>query len=95
MEQKHVFQGYHHGEKDQWSLLSDQIVSVNSKLLEEALQSLERPAKRQVNMTITTMKLVFTNLIIFVTNSLPIFIEKGKNRFICVWFHLLEFSFVF
>ncbi|BAT73560.1 hypothetical protein LR48_Vigan01g038000 [Vigna angularis] len=46
MEQKHVFQGYHHGEKDQWSLLSDQIVSVNSKLLQEALQSLERPAKR-------------------------------------------------
>jgi len=68
MEQQHVFQGYHHGEKDQWSLLSDQIVGVNSKLLQDALQSLERPAKRQVNMTIGTMKFVFINLIIFVTN---------------------------
>jgi len=56
MGQQHVFHGYQHGEKDQWSLLSDQIVGVNSKLLQEALQSLERPAKRQVNMTITTMK---------------------------------------
>ncbi|KAK7369188.1 hypothetical protein VNO80_11223 [Phaseolus coccineus] len=46
MEQQHVFHGYQHGEKDQWSLLSDQIVGVNSKLLQEALQSLERPAKR-------------------------------------------------
>ncbi|CAJ1938428.1 unnamed protein product [Sphenostylis stenocarpa] len=46
MEQQHVFHGYQFGEKDQWSLLSDQIVSVNSKLLQEALQSLERPAKR-------------------------------------------------
>ncbi|RDX63807.1 rimM [Mucuna pruriens] len=47
MEQQHVFHGYQYGEKDQWSLLSDQIVSINSKLLLEALQSLERPAKRQ------------------------------------------------
>ncbi|KAL3020602.1 hypothetical protein AAZX31_05G153300 [Glycine max] len=46
MEQKHVFHGFQYGEKDQWSLLSDQIVGVNSKLLQEALQSLERPAKR-------------------------------------------------
>ncbi|KAK7318887.1 hypothetical protein RJT34_03594 [Clitoria ternatea] len=46
MEQQHVFHGYQYGEKDQWSLLSDQIVGVNSKLLQEALQSLEQPAKR-------------------------------------------------
>jgi len=59
MEQQHVFHGYQHGEKDQWSLLSDQIVGVNSKLLQEALQSLERPAKRQANMTITTMKVCY------------------------------------
>ncbi|KAK7359155.1 hypothetical protein VNO77_01102 [Canavalia gladiata] len=46
MEQQHVFHGFQCGEKDQWSLLSDQIVDVNSKLLQEALQSLEQPAKR-------------------------------------------------
>ncbi|TKY60101.1 Ribosome maturation factor RimM [Spatholobus suberectus] len=46
MEQQHVFHGFQYGEKDQWSLLSDQIVGINSKLLQEALQSLERPAKR-------------------------------------------------
>jgi len=56
MEQKHIFHGFQYGEKDQWSLLSDQIVGVNSKLLQEALQSLERPAKRQVNITTTKMK---------------------------------------
>ncbi|XP_027345168.1 uncharacterized protein LOC113857449 [Abrus precatorius] len=46
MEQQHIFHGYQYGEKDQWSFLSDQIVGVNSKLLQEALQSLEQPAKR-------------------------------------------------
>lgn len=56
MEQQHVFHGYQYGEKDQWSLLSDQVVGINSKLLQEAFQSLERPAKRQVNTTTTTMK---------------------------------------
>uniref|UniRef100_A0A151UGW7 Ribosome maturation factor rimM n=1 Tax=Cajanus cajan TaxID=3821 RepID=A0A151UGW7_CAJCA len=47
MEQQHVFHGFQYGEKDQWSLLSNQIVGLNSKLLQEALQSLEQPAKRQ------------------------------------------------
>ncbi|XP_020208904.1 uncharacterized protein LOC109793843 [Cajanus cajan] len=46
MEQQHVFHGFQYGEKDQWSLLSNQIVGLNSKLLQEALQSLEQPAKR-------------------------------------------------
>ncbi|KAL2343224.1 hypothetical protein Fmac_004509 [Flemingia macrophylla] len=46
MEQQHVFHGYQYGEKDQWSLLSDQIVGINSTLLQEALQSLEQPTKR-------------------------------------------------
>ena len=49
MEQQHVFHGLRYGEKEQRSLLSDQIVGVNSKLLQEALQSLEQPAKRQVS----------------------------------------------
>lgn len=49
MEQQHVFHGLRYGEKEQRSLLSDQIVGVNSKLLQEALQSLQQPAKRQVN----------------------------------------------
>jgi hypothetical protein len=49
MDQQHVFHGYQCGEKEQWSLLSDQIVGVNSRLLQDALQSLqslEQPAKR-------------------------------------------------
>ncbi|XP_061362563.1 uncharacterized protein LOC133306282 [Gastrolobium bilobum] len=46
MEQQHIFHGFQYGEKEQRSLLSDQIVAVNSKLLQEALQSLDQPAKR-------------------------------------------------
>jgi hypothetical protein len=49
MDQQHVFHGYQCGEKEQWSLLSDQIVGVNSRLLQDALQSLqslEQPAKK-------------------------------------------------
>jgi len=52
MDQQHVFQGFQCGEKEQWSLLSDQIVGVNSRLLQDALQSLEQPANRQVNVPI-------------------------------------------
>lgn len=46
MDQQHVFHGFQCGEKEQWSLLSDQIVGVNSRLLQDALQSLEQPANR-------------------------------------------------
>ncbi|MED6159293.1 hypothetical protein PIB30_040977 [Stylosanthes scabra] len=46
MEQQHVFHGLRYGEKEQRRLLSEQIVDVNSKLLQEALQSLEQPIKR-------------------------------------------------
>lgn len=46
MEQKHVFDGFKHGEKAQGSLLADQIISVNSKLLQVALQNIEMPSNR-------------------------------------------------
>lgn len=46
MEQQHVFDGFRYGEKEQRNLLADQIVSVNSKLLQEALQNSEKPAMR-------------------------------------------------
>ncbi|KAI5384817.1 hypothetical protein KIW84_071706, partial [Lathyrus oleraceus] len=46
MDQRHVFHGFQCGEKEQCSLLSDQIVGVNSRLLQDALQSLEQPSKR-------------------------------------------------
>ncbi|KAI9127207.1 hypothetical protein K1719_001766 [Acacia pycnantha] len=46
MEQQHVFHGFRHGEKEQGRLLADQIVSVNSKLLQNALQHIEKPPKR-------------------------------------------------
>ncbi|XP_071696856.1 uncharacterized protein [Rutidosis leptorrhynchoides] len=46
MEQKHVFDGFQYGEKAQASLLGDQIVAVNSQLLQVALKSLETPSDR-------------------------------------------------
>ncbi|KAM1592711.1 hypothetical protein EV2_037600 [Malus domestica] len=46
MEQKHVFDGLRFGEKAQRSLLADQIVAVNSKLLQQALENVQIPSKR-------------------------------------------------
>ncbi|KAK9048162.1 hypothetical protein SSX86_032875 [Deinandra increscens subsp. villosa] len=46
MEQKHVFDGLRYGEKAQRSLLADQIVDVNSQLLQVALQTIETPSDR-------------------------------------------------
>ncbi|XP_008225377.1 PREDICTED: uncharacterized protein LOC103325031 [Prunus mume] len=46
MEQKHVFDGLRFGEKAQRSLLADQIVGVNSKLLQQALENVEILSKR-------------------------------------------------
>ncbi|CAI8618749.1 unnamed protein product [Vicia faba] len=46
MDQQHVFHGFQYGKKEEWSLLSDQIVGVNSKLLHDVFQSLEQPSKR-------------------------------------------------
>ena len=46
MEQKHVFDGFRHGEKAQGNLLADQIVGVNSQLLQVALQTIETPSDR-------------------------------------------------
>ncbi|KAK9268194.1 hypothetical protein L1049_010637 [Liquidambar formosana] len=46
MEQQHVFHGFRCGGKAQTSLLSDQIIGVNSKLLQQALQNIEISSKR-------------------------------------------------
>ncbi|XP_057950319.1 uncharacterized protein LOC131145195 [Malania oleifera] len=46
MEQQHVFHGFKFGEKAQGRLLADEIVSVNSKLLELVLQNIEIPSER-------------------------------------------------
>ncbi|KAM4101115.1 hypothetical protein ACJW30_05G118900 [Castanea mollissima] len=46
MEQQHVFHGFRFGEKAQTSLLAEQIVGVNSNLLQLALQNIEIPSKR-------------------------------------------------
>ena len=46
MEQKHVFHGLRFGKRAQQSLLADEIVGVNSKLLQLALQNIEKPSKR-------------------------------------------------
>ncbi|KAK6124115.1 hypothetical protein DH2020_042141 [Rehmannia glutinosa] len=55
MEQQHVFHGFRYGEKDQTSLLANQIVTVNSKLLQQALQSLQIPSTRQAELFIFKM----------------------------------------
>ncbi|GER24564.1 ribosome maturation factor rimM [Striga asiatica] len=46
IKQEHVFHGFSHGEKDERSLLANQIMTVNSKLLQQALQSIENPSTR-------------------------------------------------
>ena len=46
LEQQHVFHGFRYGEKEQRNLLAHQIIGVNSRLLREALQNIEIPAKR-------------------------------------------------
>lgn len=46
MEQQHVFHGFRFGQKAQRSLLADQIVGVNSKLLQQALQNIELSSQR-------------------------------------------------
>ncbi|XP_038710763.1 uncharacterized protein LOC120005208 isoform X2 [Tripterygium wilfordii] len=46
MEQQHVFHGFRFGEKMQRSLLADQIVGVNSKLLQQALKSVTMSTER-------------------------------------------------
>ncbi|KAJ4845049.1 hypothetical protein Tsubulata_010844 [Turnera subulata] len=46
MEQKHVFDGLRYGEKSQRSLLANEILGINSKLLRRALENMEIPSKR-------------------------------------------------
>ncbi|PKI37759.1 hypothetical protein CRG98_041840 [Punica granatum] len=41
LEQQHVFHGFRYGEKAQGRLLADQIVGINSKLLQQALQNIQ------------------------------------------------------
>lgn len=67
MEQQHVFHGFRYGEKAQRSLLANQIVGINSKLLQHALQNIQTPSKRwsltnfvganTINMTNNTLKI--------------------------------------
>ncbi|CAK7350285.1 unnamed protein product [Dovyalis caffra] len=46
MDQKHVFDGLRYGDKSKRGLLADQIVGVNSKLLQQALENIEISSKR-------------------------------------------------
>ncbi|XP_047945100.1 uncharacterized protein LOC125191741 isoform X1 [Salvia hispanica] len=46
MEQQHVFHGFRYGEKDQRSSLANEIVTVNSKLLRQALEYIGIPSTR-------------------------------------------------
>ncbi|XP_051129099.1 uncharacterized protein LOC127250005 [Andrographis paniculata] len=46
MEQKHVFDGVGYGGRDKARLLANQIASVNSNLLQQALQNIETPLTR-------------------------------------------------
>ncbi|XP_055804760.1 uncharacterized protein LOC129873655 isoform X2 [Solanum dulcamara] len=70
MEQDHIFHGFRYGEKNQRSFLANQIVDVNSKLLQHALQNKKIPYKRwsfpdfvkalQVDNTLTLSKEFFS-----------------------------------
>ncbi|CAA7014452.1 unnamed protein product [Microthlaspi erraticum] len=51
LEQKHVFDGLRFGEKSQRNLLAENIVDVNSTLLQKALQSIENSSKKRWNVT--------------------------------------------
>ncbi|XWS18588.1 hypothetical protein CRYUN_Cryun32bG0057600 [Craigia yunnanensis] len=63
MEQQHIFHGFRFGEKSQTSLLADQIVCVNSKLLQQALQNIEIASKRwSITESLTGTKLVRNRL---------------------------------
>ncbi|XVE51543.1 hypothetical protein DITRI_Ditri02bG0050400 [Diplodiscus trichospermus] len=63
MEQQHIFHGFRFGDKIQTSLLADQIVSVNSKLLQQALQNIEIASKRwNITESLTGTKLVRNRL---------------------------------
>ncbi|XP_022715665.1 uncharacterized protein LOC111274909 isoform X2 [Durio zibethinus] len=63
MEQQHIFHGFRYGGKSQKSLLADQIVSVNSKLLQQALQDIEIASKRwSITESLTGTKLVRNRL---------------------------------
>ncbi|KAL0363530.1 UNVERIFIED_CONTAM: Ribosome maturation factor RimM [Sesamum calycinum] len=54
MEQEHVFHGFRYGDKDQRGLLAYQIVTLNSKLLQQALQTIETPLTRPDLLNILT-----------------------------------------
>ncbi|XP_060191840.1 uncharacterized protein LOC132621541 isoform X1 [Lycium barbarum] len=70
MEQDHIFHGFRYGEKNQKSFLANQIVDVNSTLLQHALQNKKIPYKRwsfpdfvnalQVNNTLKLSKEFFS-----------------------------------
>ncbi|XP_059289578.1 uncharacterized protein LOC132043085 isoform X3 [Lycium ferocissimum] len=70
MEQDHIFHGFRFGEKNQKSFLANQIVDVNSTLLQHALQNKKIPYKRwsfpdfvnalQVNNTLKLSKEFFS-----------------------------------
>ncbi|MCD7461432.1 hypothetical protein HAX54_046121 [Datura stramonium] len=70
MEQDHIFHGFRYGEKNQRSFLANQIVDVNSMLLQHALQNKKIPYKRwsfpdfvnalQVNNTLKLSKEFFS-----------------------------------
>ncbi|XP_021295005.1 uncharacterized protein LOC110424697 isoform X1 [Herrania umbratica] len=63
MEQQHIFHGFRFGEKSETSLLADQILSVNSKLLQQALQNIEIASKRwSITESLTGTKLVRNRL---------------------------------
>ncbi|CAO2842259.1 unnamed protein product [Amaranthus hypochondriacus] len=47
LEQQHIFHGLRYGEKSQRNLLFEQIISVNSNLLQQALQAIEKPMNGQ------------------------------------------------
>ncbi|KAL3522627.1 hypothetical protein ACH5RR_015461 [Cinchona calisaya] len=79
LEQQHVFNGFRHGGKSQASLLADQIVTVNTKLLQQALQSIEMHtlSDLQIKSPLKILEKCFSTKIKEQSDAYSKFQEKG------------------
>ncbi|KAH7545103.1 hypothetical protein FEM48_Zijuj01G0057700 [Ziziphus jujuba var. spinosa] len=89
IEQKHVFHGLRFGEKSQRSLLADQIVGMNSKLLQQALQDIEMSSKRwNITDLVGSIKTKQTSSTLSISEDC--FTSSASREKLAVHFHLHE-----
>ncbi|XP_015876137.3 uncharacterized protein LOC107412831 [Ziziphus jujuba] len=89
IEQKHVFHGLRFGEKSQRSLLADQIVGMNSKLLQQVLQDIEMSSKRwNITDLVGSIKTKQTSSTLSISEDC--FTSGASREKLAVHFHLHE-----